>query len=83
MATDMIDIGKVSSRGQIAIPTDMRNRLNLQEGARVLFILTDSTLLIKKVTSETFSQITEPLRQKRKKINEGDVNRLVHHLRKD
>ncbi|MBN1386002.1 AbrB/MazE/SpoVT family DNA-binding domain-containing protein [Candidatus Woesearchaeota archaeon] len=78
----MIDIGKVSSRGQIAIPSEIRQRLDLKEGNKILFILDEDTLIMKKVTSETFSALTKPLRKKTKKIKEGQVNRLIHNLRK-
>ena len=36
---ELIEIGKISSRGQIAIPSDIRKELDLKEGQRVLFFL--------------------------------------------
>ena len=82
MATEVIELGKVSSRGQIAIPSEIRKQLDLSEGTKVLFVLENNTLLMKKVTSETFESITAPLRKARKKINEEDVPQLVHKLRR-
>ena len=80
----IIEMGKISSRGQIAIPTDIRNKLGLKEGEKVMFFAENDTLLMKKVTSQTFAQITKPLREAAKKtgLKEKDVPDLVHKFRK-
>jgi len=78
----LIEMGKISSRGQIAIPADIRNQLGLDDGSKVLFFTEDDTLLMKKVTQQTFAQITRPLREAKKKIREKDVPDLIHRLRK-
>lgn len=75
-------MGTISSRGQVAIPSDIRNQLKLEEGSKVLFLLEDDTLLMKKVTTESFAQLTKPLREAKKKIREEDVPELVHKLRR-
>ena len=80
--TEIVEMGKISSRGQVAIPSDIRNQLGLQEGSKVLFVLEDDTLLMKKVTAESFAQLTKPLRDAKKKIKEEDVTDLIHKLRK-
>lgn len=81
----IIDIGKISSRGQVAIPTDIRNQLGLDEGVKVMFFTEDDTLLIKKVTSESFAQITKPLKMAAKKagMKEKDVPDMIHRFRKN
>ncbi|KKT71667.1 MAG: Transcription regulator, SpoVT/AbrB family [Candidatus Collierbacteria bacterium GW2011_GWB1_44_6] len=79
---ELIEIGKISSRGQIAIPSDIRKELDLKEGQRVLFFLGDDTLIIKKINSQTFEELTKPLRDAKKKIKESEVNALIHRLRK-
>ncbi len=78
----IVEMGKISSRGQVAIPTDIRNKLGLEEGSKVLFFTEDDSLLIKKVTEQTFADITRPLRRAKKKIRESDVPNLIHKLRK-
>jgi len=80
--TKIIEMGKISSRGQVAIPSDIRNQLKLKEGSKVLFFLEDDTLLMKKVSVESFAQLTRPLREAKKKIREENVTDLVHKLRK-
>lgn len=82
METGIIEMGSVSSRGQIAIPSDIRKELGLEEGTKVLFILEKDTVLMKKVTAETFASITKPLREAKKKIKEEDIVSLVHKFRR-
>ena len=81
MGTAVIEMGKISSRGQIAIPSEIRSRLALAEGSKVLFIVEDDTLLMRKVSAETFADITRPLRRAKKKIKESEVDTVVHKLR--
>jgi len=78
----LINIGKISSRGQVAIPADIREHLGLEDGTRVLFFTEDDTLLMKKVTQQSFAEITKPLREAKKKIREEDVVDLIHRFRK-
>ena len=80
----LIEMGKVSSRGQVAIPTDIRDQLGLDEGSKVLFFTEDDTLIMKKVTQQTFAQITRPLKIAAKKagMKEKDVPDMIHRFRK-
>ena len=82
---EIIEMGTVSSRGQICIPNDIREEMGLKEGNRVLFMLSDDSLLVKKVTTETFAEITRPLREAAKKsgLKEEDVVDIVHKFRKE
>ncbi len=83
MMSEIIELGTVSSRGQICIPNDIREEMGLKEGNKVLFILQNDSLLIKKVTAQTFAEITKPLKEESKKsgFKEMDVNSIVHVAR--
>ena len=78
----VIEMGKISSRGQVAIPSDIRSHLGLVEGSKVLFFLENDTVLMKKVSVESFAELTKPLREAKKKIREEDVPALIHRFRK-
>ncbi len=82
--TETIEMGTVSSRGQIAVPSDIREEMGLKEGTKVLFFLTNGTLIIKKVSTQTFAEITKPLKEAAKKagLKEEDIPDLVHKARK-
>ena len=79
---ETIDMGIISSRGQIAIPIEIREKMHLKEGGKVIFFLEGDSLLIKKVENLSWKDITKPLREAKKKIREEDVPELVHKLRK-
>ena len=80
----IIELGTISSRGQIAIPSKIRAELELSEGERVLFVLEGDTLIIKKVMAKkTWKEITRPLREAAKKsgLKEEDVIDIIHRMR--
>lgn len=81
---EIIEMGTVSSRGQICIPNDIREGMGLKEGNKVLFVLQDESLLVKKVTMQTFAEITKPLKEEAKKsgMNESDAEGIVNRFRK-
>ena len=81
---ETIEIGTVSARGQIAIPSDIREKMHLRDGEKVLFVLEGDSLLMKKVESMSWNEITKPLREaaKRAGINESDVPDIIHKVRR-
>jgi len=81
----IIEMGKISSRGQVAIPSGIREHMGLKEGSKILFLTEDDTLLIKKVTLQSFAEITKPLKEvmKKSKIKEKDVPGIIHRMRKN
>ena len=78
---EKIEMATVSSRGQICIPNDIRDEMGLREGSKVLFVLTDDSLIMKKVNMQTFEELTKPLREAKKMIKEEDVVDLIHRFR--
>ena len=80
---DKIEMATVSSRGQICIPNEIREEMGLKEGSKILFALTGDSLIMKKVSMETFAEITKPLREAKKKIREDEVVDLIHKIRKE
>lgn len=84
MATEIIEMGTISSRGQIAIPSSIRQEMRLEEGSKILFLLKDNTIIMKKVMPETFEEITRPFKEAAKKsgFKESEVNALIHRMRK-
>jgi len=81
---EKIELATMSARGQVCIPTGIREDMGLETGTKVLFCLSDDTLIMKKVTAGTFAAITKPLKEEAKKagLKEADVARIVHRARK-
>ena len=79
-------ITKVSAKGQIVIPKDLRERLNLREGDTLLVYSTDSMLVIRKVAKQEsiLSIIAEPVRKKIKQlgIRRKDVRKAIERARR-
>ncbi|HLG24753.1 MAG TPA: AbrB/MazE/SpoVT family DNA-binding domain-containing protein [Candidatus Nanoarchaeia archaeon] len=80
---DIIEMGTISSRGQISIPSDIRKEMNLKEGTKILFLLSDDSLLVKKVNAESFGEITRPLKEAAKKagFKESEVTGIIQRHR--
>ena len=80
---EIIEMGTVSSRGQICIPNDIREEMGLKEGNKILFMLQNESLLVKKITVQTFAEITKPLKEEAKKagMKESDVEGIVTRFR--
>ena len=85
MATEIFEMGSVSSRGQVAIPSAIRKSMGLEEGSKILFMLNEDTLVIKKARKDTWEEITRPLKEAAKKagLKEEDVVDMVHRMRKE
>lgn len=81
---EIIEMGTISSRGQIAIPSDIRREMKMEEGQKVIFFAEDDTLLIKKINTQTFREITKPLKEAAKKagLKESDVSGIIQRFRK-
>ena len=81
---EAIEIGTVSARGQVAIPIEIRERLHLKDGEKVLFVLEGDSLLMKKVSSLSWDKITKPLRTVAKKagFKESEVPDVVRRVRR-
>ncbi len=80
-------ITKVSSRGQIVVPTDLRRILKLKEGTKLLIYTKGNILIAKKlsepVVEKTFEEIVEPIRARAEKSNvkKSDVERTISEYR--
>jgi AbrB family looped-hinge helix DNA binding protein len=81
---EIIEMGTVSSRGQICIPNNIRETMGLEEGSKVLFLLNKDALIMKRVNTQTWAEITKPLREAMQKteMKESNVPDLIHKLRK-
>jgi len=83
MDTEIIEMGSISSRGQIAIPSQIRRELGLNEGSKVVFTVKNNTVIMKKVTAASFEELAKPFTEAKKKIREDEVTDLIHKLRRE
>ncbi|HMK94047.1 MAG TPA: AbrB/MazE/SpoVT family DNA-binding domain-containing protein [Candidatus Limnocylindrales bacterium] len=74
--TEMEDIVKVSSKGQIVIPKEVRKKLGVKSGEKLVVLTRDGDILLRKVKELTFDDIAERIDKvvKEERIN---VDKLV------
>ena len=78
----MIEITKLSSKGQIVIHQKVRESMNLEEGSILAISSNDDTLCLKKIevpNIKSWKQVTAPFREAAKKSNftKDDLDNLI------
>ena len=74
---------KISSKGQVVIPANVRKAANLKKGEKILAIAIDDTVVLKKVVDKSFEETLKPLWTKVKQmgLSEEDINALIEEAR--
>lgn len=89
--TDVImalDMTRLSEKGQVVIPKEMRKRMGLKEGTKFLVVGLDNTIILRKLVLSKertrLKQLLEKLRVKAEKVGftEKEIDRLIHSYRK-
>ncbi|MBU2634110.1 MAG: AbrB/MazE/SpoVT family DNA-binding domain-containing protein [Nanoarchaeota archaeon] len=85
-----IEITKMSSKGQIVVPQNLRNELKMEEGSIFTIFGSKDTLILKKIKTPSKEKIIQDIenmakegRKRAEKIGlkESDIPHLVHKLR--
>ncbi|MBI4170547.1 MAG: AbrB/MazE/SpoVT family DNA-binding domain-containing protein [Candidatus Aenigmarchaeota archaeon] len=81
------DVTKMSSRGQVVIPQELREKMHLREGSKFAVVGMQDTIILKKLEPpkwEDFDKAISNLRKfgKEKGITEKDVGKAVRNARK-
>ncbi|MFA4907644.1 MAG: AbrB/MazE/SpoVT family DNA-binding domain-containing protein [archaeon] len=85
-----VELTKMSSRGQIVIPQDIRKEMNLKEGETFAVIGSNDTLLLRRVVTPSREEILKRFKAqvgkgrkivKKLGIRESDVPKLIHKMR--
>ncbi|MFA4820270.1 MAG: AbrB/MazE/SpoVT family DNA-binding domain-containing protein [Candidatus Aenigmatarchaeota archaeon] len=81
------EVTKMSSKGQIVIPQEMRERMKLGEGSKFVVIGTDDTIVLKKLEPpkwKDFDKTMNNLRKfgKEKGITEKNIDEAVRSVRR-
>ena len=83
---ESFEVTKMSSKGQVVIPQDLRERMHLEEGSKFAVVGTDDTIILKKLEPpkwEDFDKTIDRLRKlgKERGLTEKDVDQSVRNLR--
>lgn len=81
-----MELAKVTSKGQITIPIEIRNLLGLKEGSKVLFFQKGDEVIIKNSAILALEEIQEAFEGEAERLNletEDDVVELIKEYRKE
>ena len=70
---------KVSSKGQVVIPANVRKAAGLKKGEEILAIAIDDTVILKKIIDKSFEETLKPVwtRVRQMGLSEEDINTLI------
>jgi AbrB family looped-hinge helix DNA binding protein len=74
---------KVSSKGQVVIPANIRKAASLKKGERILAIAIDDTVILKKIVDKSFEETIKPVwnRVRQMGLSGEDINALIEEAR--
>ena len=64
---------KISSKGQVVIPEDIRNRLKLKSGSRFVVVGQDDVIILKTIASPTMAEFDDLVSEARKKARNAGL----------
>jgi len=81
-----MELAKVMSKGQVTIPINIRKKLNLKEGDKVVFIEKDGNMIIANSAMIALNKIQESFEGEAERLGletEEDVVDLVKEVRRE
>jgi len=74
---------KVSSKGQVVIPANVRRAASLKKGERILAIAIDDTVVLKRIVDMSFEEAMKPVWSKVRQLglSKQDIDALVEEAR--
>jgi antitoxin PrlF len=85
MSTDEPEVTTVTSKGQITIPSKLREQFGLEKGTKLMVVPTDYGLVLKKIelpSVEEFQKRVED-RSGEAELSMDEIDALVHDARDD
>jgi len=82
----MVSITKISSKGQVVIPLEIRKKMNLEEGNLLIISDSDDSICMKRIELpkiKSWKEATKPFRDAAKKSNfsNDDLKKLIEESR--
>jgi AbrB family looped-hinge helix DNA binding protein len=81
-----MEIAKITSRGQITIPIDIRKKLGLKEGDKVIFIEEGSNIIFANAAKFAFRNMQKAFEGEAERLgikDEQDVVKMVDEVRQE
>jgi AbrB family looped-hinge helix DNA binding protein len=83
MAPDEPEVTTVTSKGQITIPSELRDQFGLEQGTKLMVVPTEYGLVLKKVDLPSVAEFRQRVEERAEAVDlsENDVTQLVHEAR--
>lgn len=81
-----MEVAKITSRGQITIPIDIRKKLGVREGDKVVFFEDHGQIIVANAAKIAFANMREAFKGEAERLglkDEKDIIALVDEVRKD
>ncbi len=82
----MVNITKISSKGQIVIPQEIREKMKLEEGNLLLISNLNNSICLKKIEIpklKSWDEVTKPFREaiRKSEFSKDDLERVIAESR--
>lgn len=83
MSTDDPEVTTVTSKGQITIPSRLREQFGLEKGTKLMVVPTDYGLVLKKLELPSVEEFQQRVEERAETVDLSmeEVNELVHEAR--
>ena len=81
-----MELAKVTTKGQITIPKAIRDKLDLKEGSKIIFLQRGDDIIIKNSAMLALEKIQDEFEGEAERLgikNEKDVVKLIKEFRKE
>ena len=84
MSTDDPEVTTVTSKGQITIPSRLREEFGLKKGTKLMVVPTDYGIVLKKIELPSVEEFQKRVEQRAEavELSMEDVDQLVHEARR-
>jgi len=83
MASDEPEVTTVTSKGQITIPSKLRDQFGLDQGTKLMVVPTEYGLVLKKIDLPSVAEFQQRVEERavRVDLSKEEVTQLVHEAR--
>ena len=81
-----MEIAKITSKGQITIPVDVRRKMKLKEGDKILFVENNGRYYVENAALVAINRMQEAFKGEAERLglkNEDDVVEMIKEIRRE
>lgn len=83
MSTDNPEVATVTSKGQITIPSRLREEFDISEGTQMMVVPTEYGLVLKKIDLPSVEEFQDRVEKRDTTLSMDEIGNLVHDARQD